>query len=305
MRELIIIIPTHKRHRYLDSKIKYYADCGFEIHICDSTPEEFEYNRRLPLNIFYHWMPTSGFYDKVLTILEQIDSKMVILTPDDDFLDMVTLNECKETMLLNCDISLSVGLQVCFNEPYDGEWYIIPGANRLRNQNLMQDKISNAKVFGRHYQNVLWSLYRKDVILEVFTKLKRHNYKNANFIELTLACEATIRGCIYVSPGYLNYREMLQQSSHWGAEVPELSLKNIKKYPDIQKEMDIHINQYVGEERIIVKEWISSYLNASKRSFIKRTVGKILRKFLKRIHFSRITVNTNTDIDKLLKDKAN
>ena len=88
MQDLVIILPTHNRHDYLGSKIKYYADCGYEVYICDSTSNKFEYNKQMPVNISYLWMPGCGFYEKVLSTLNKVYSKLVILTPDDDFLDM-------------------------------------------------------------------------------------------------------------------------------------------------------------------------------------------------------------------------
>ena len=51
MQDLVIILPTHNRHDYLGSKIKYYADCGYEVYICDSTSNKFEYNKQMPVNI--------------------------------------------------------------------------------------------------------------------------------------------------------------------------------------------------------------------------------------------------------------
>lgn len=67
MQDLVIILPTHNRHDYLGSKIKYYADCGYEVYICDSTSNKFEYNKQMPVNISYLWMPGCGFYEKVLS----------------------------------------------------------------------------------------------------------------------------------------------------------------------------------------------------------------------------------------------
>lgn len=54
MQDLVIILPTHNRHDYLGSKIKYYADCGYEVYICDSTSNKFEYNKQMPVNISFN-----------------------------------------------------------------------------------------------------------------------------------------------------------------------------------------------------------------------------------------------------------
>lgn len=296
MQDLVIILPTHNRHDYLGSKIKYYADCGYEVYICDSTSNKFEYNKQMPVNISYLWMPGCGFYEKVLSTLNKVYSKLVILTPDDDFLDMDTLNECKSKMLADGNISLSVGVQVCFNEPYDGKWYIQPTANLLRGYDLSQDKMENAQIFGSHYQNVLWSLFRQDVICEAFKKLKRNNPKNGNFIEMTLACEATVSGTIYVSSNVLNYREVLTTRSHWGQEVPSISLTELAKDDNLQNELDTHISQYKGENRRIVKQWVNSYLEYGIINVFMSTVG-IVQVLL--------TLNTEVAISRYYYDAKN
>lgn len=305
MQNLVIILPTHNRHDYLGSKIKYYADCGYEVYICDSTSNKFEYNKQMPVNISYLWMPGCGFYEKVLSTLNKVYSKLVILTPDDDFLDMDTLNECKSKMLADGNISLSVGVQVCFNEPYDGKWYIQPTANLLRGYDLSQDKMENAQIFGSHYQNVLWSLFRQDVICEAFKKLKRNNPKNGNFIEMTLACEATVSGTIYVSSNVLNYREVLTTRSHWGQEVPSISLTELAKDDNLQNELDTHISQYKGENRRIVKQWVNSYLKSNHITFIGRAIRKIRWIMSGRKSWLEQTelIEMNIKIDKLLREK--
>ena len=241
----------------------------------------------------------------MLSTLNKVYSKLVILTPDDDFLDMDTLNECKSKMLADGNISLSVGVQVCFNEPYDGKWYIQPTANLLRGYDLSQDKMENAQIFGSHYQNVLWSLFRQDVICEAFKKLKRNNPKNGNFIEMTLACEATVSGTIYVSSNVLNYREVLTTRSHWGQEVPSISLTELAKDDNLQNELDTHVSQYKGENRRIVKQWVNSYLKSNHITFIGRAIRKIRWIMSGRKSWLEQTelIEMNIKIDKLLREK--
>lgn len=90
MQDLVIILPTHKQHGYLECKFKYYAGCGYELYIGDSTPHKLEYDKPMPANITYLWLPGCGFYEKVLTTLDKVSSKLVILTADDVFLEIYT-----------------------------------------------------------------------------------------------------------------------------------------------------------------------------------------------------------------------
>lgn len=303
MKELIIILPTHKRHEYLESKIAFYANCGYDVYICDSTSKNFEYAKQMPTNIHYQWMPNCGFYDKVYNILNHISSKLVVLTPDDDFLEIDTLNECKSKMLANANIALSVGRQAFFNNPYDEKWYILPTANSLIGCNLSQNKMKNAKIFGSHYQNVLWSMYRQDVVYKAFKKLKHTNPQNGNFIELTLACEATVNGYIHISPNIFNYRENLTTRSHWGQECPQISLENMAKDKNLRKELHTFIDQYKDDERKIVKTWVDTYLNANHITLI----GKVIRKIRwilagKKYRLNQLEpIEKNIKIDKILK----
>ena len=184
MQDLVIILPTHNRHDYLGSKISTMQTVVMRYISVTPLLTSLSITNRCQ-SYFLSMDARLWILRKSLSTLNKVYSKLVILTPDDDFLDMDTLNECKSKMLADGNISLSVGVQVCFNEPYDGKWYIQPTANLLRGYDLSQDKMENAQIFGSHYQNVLWSLFRQDVICEAFKKLKRNNPKNGNFIEMT------------------------------------------------------------------------------------------------------------------------
>lgn len=262
--DLIIILPTHKRHVYLPGKIKYYTAFPCQVYICDSTPEEFRPETELPENIHYIWCPDKGFYQKVLSVLSSTEAKLYNLTPDDDFLDLDTIQECYDKMATDSSISLAVGKQVNFNKPYDGKFYYNKNANRMMGLHFGEDKVKNAALIGGHYQNVLWSLYRKNVINAAFTKLVNINPENGNFIELTLAFEACVGGKIFVSKNPLNYREMSKED-HWGKREEIISGKALSSNTRLQSDLCKFLDTYHGEDRKVVNVYMKSYLYTQKR----------------------------------------
>lgn len=122
---------------------------------------------------------------------------------------------------------------------------------------------------------------------------------------MTLACEATVSGTIYVSSNVLNYREVLTTRSHWGQEVPSISLTELAKDDNLQNELDTHISQYKGENRRIVKQWVNSYLKSNHITFIGRAIRKIRWIMSGRKSWLEQTelIEMNIKIDKLLREK--
>lgn len=66
---------------------------------------------------------------------------------------------------------------------------------------------------------------------------------------MTLACEATVSGTIYVSSNVLNYREVLTTRSHWGQEVPSISLTELAKDDNLQMNW-IHMSANIKERTV-------------------------------------------------------
>jgi glycosyltransferase domain-containing protein len=241
MEDLIIIIPSHKRQAYLKRVSWYYSRFGCPVYICDSTPGEAAKLEELD-NINYLHVPELGFYDKILHVLDTTDAKYYALSPDDDFLKQETLQECLDKMKLNVKYSLGVGAQVFWDEGFENkEIFFSKYSNRLRGKKVEGNILKRSLYFWPNYQNVLWSLFTKNVLFETFKQLKESAYKNQNFIELSLSDISLRDGWVYISKNALNYRERTQQD-HWGAKELTITNENIKRNSDLKKDVHNYLN---------------------------------------------------------------
>lgn len=282
MKDLTIIIPTHKRHEYLLGKIKYYEGFPCQVYICDSSPEKYISPEPLPANIHYEWLPNAGFYEKVLSILKKTETKFYNLTPDDDFLDFNTILECYEIARQDSNISLVAGKQVWFNKPYDGKFYSSKGSNRMQGLQFGNNRVKNAILAGKHYQNILWSFFRKDVILSTFKKLVQIKPSNGNFIELTLAMDACVGGAIRVVPKVLNYREYSEEE-HWGKQVECITNTSLSSDYVMKSDLNKLLETYTNEERNVADAFIKAYLSEESRWSVIHILKAIRNRFLKEI----------------------
>ena len=275
--DLIIIIPTHKRQYKLSKCAWYYSQFNYPVYICDSTPGESKSivdNE----NIHYLHVPELGFYEKILRVLEITDAKFYALSPDDDYLKQETLEECVVKMKSNVDYSLAVGKQVFWNEGFvNRKFFYLKSANGFSENPLGDKRKVKFKRFWANYQNILWSLYRKDVLKEAFQMMYEKKYSNQNFIELTLGATALLKGDIYVSNNALNYRE-LSTSEHWGGKEPEINplgyIKNKSIRSDCKKFINTLPTWYYMRTLLLYLFFHSrvvSYFRAAKRKISQRS----------------------------------
>ncbi|MCM1719080.1 TIGR00180 family glycosyltransferase [Bacteroides ovatus] len=226
IKNIIIIIPTHKRQHYLERVAWYYSQFDCEVYICDSTPEQQGYISYRK-NIHYFWCPDKSFYQKILCVLDNTTAAFYALSPDDDFMKKETLIECYNKMRNDSTFSMGVGRQCFFYESFENQQFRTHVfANGLIGLNLQGSKLFNAIKFWSNYQNILWSLFRREMLKDAFQTLDKLHYNSQNFIEFTLGSKANQYGVIYVSKKYLNYRESIQ-AEHWGAKEDIISIFNI------------------------------------------------------------------------------
>lgn len=243
LEDLIIIIPTHNRQHYLGRVVKYYSSFPCKVYICDSSKQKT--NVETTENISYRWVPQSNFYGKVLDVINDTSADYYALSPDDDFLKEETLMECYEKLNSNRSYSVGVGKQVFFDEPFDGVFYSKQSANRLESFKSIEgeNKVEYINRFWKHYQNILWSLFRREVVLNAFKALSSCNFKNGNFVEVILGIESLRAGTIYVSNQGLNYREV-SKAEHWGSTTVPITKDSVEKDFDLKNSIKKFYNYY-------------------------------------------------------------
>ena len=281
---LIIIIPTHNRQHYLRRVVKYYSSFPCKVYICDSSKEkaEIEYSD----NITYRWVPQSNFYGKVLDVLNETSADFYALSPDDDFLKQETLLECYEALIKNNNFSAGTGRQVLFNEDFDGFFWSPDYLNQLSTIGEMKfhSKEEYAHYFESHYQNILWSLFRRDVVISAFKCLNECNFSNGNFVELILGIEAVRNGDIYMSKNGLNFREIIS-SDHWGSTSLSISRENINKNKQMSEDVKklLKYNDDCGFTEYCLNSYLSSDENTSQKKYIVTMIGTFLFKIIEKV----------------------
>lgn len=271
---LIIIVPTHNRQHYLKRVMKYYSSFPCKVYICDSSKEKAEIENTG--NILYRWVPQSNFYGKVLDVIEEISADFYALSPDDDFLKEETLIECYSQLKQDENYSVGVGKQIFFDAPFDGTFYVKPGANKFENLvgTAIEPKTDYIKHFWNNYQNILWSLFRREVIYDAFTCLLKCGFNNGNFVELMLGIEGLRHGKVYISQNGLNYREAIE-GEHWGSTTLDISIPNIRKTPSLKNDIRIFYEYHSNDSGFAAK-CLSYYLEASAPKDLKGIIKNFL-----------------------------
>lgn len=246
MEDLVIIVPTYNRQNYLKRVIRYYSSFPCKVFICDSSKEEAVV--KTSDNIIYRWVPQSSFYQKILDIINETSVDFYALSPDDDFLKKETLIECYKTIKNDDKYSIGTGEQIFFKEGFKNGFFRDGYSNKLKGINdiSFDSHTSYVKYFVAHYQNIHWSVFKKDVIKTAFQILNQCNYNNGRFVEMTLSIEGLRRGEIFVSPDALNYREIMT-GEHWGTIDPPITRRNIKKYNKLKNDIEVFQKYYKND----------------------------------------------------------
>jgi glycosyltransferase domain-containing protein len=240
--------------------IKYYSEFPCKVYICDSSKKKADVESCG--TIIYRWVPQSNFYGKVLDVLNETSADFYALSPDDDFLKQETLKECYEVLKENEDYSFGAGRQVLFKEGFKEGFYTIESTNKLQgiNEISFESREAYIKYFWEHYQNILWSIFRKDVIKAAFICLLECNFCNGNFVEMTLGIEGMRRGKVYLSSNGLNYREIIDLD-HWGDQTAPISLGNINN-PELHTDI-MRFEDYYKDDGGFALWCINNYLHAN------------------------------------------
>jgi glycosyltransferase domain-containing protein len=237
MNNLTIIIPTHNRHSYLERIEKYYSFFPCQIYVIDSSVNS--YSGFKSLNFQYVHQPKMSFVPKVLHALKMVETKYVILCADDDFLSSKGLKSAVSFLDNNIDYSKFVGNFIYFRKAFDGYFFKYA---RFREFDVI---VNDLRQYWENYENSLWCLYRKEVLLKAFSFLNAIKQSNDNFIEFVLSATAKGEGKVYVSKEVINFRE-LNPGAHWGNKTLPLSwhwFDSVTK-ADYKKTIEVLDSQY-------------------------------------------------------------
>lgn len=207
--DVTVIVPTHNRQNYLPRVVCFLEYLNVSSMICDSTKNK--YNGDLKTIKYYH-TPEKSFQEKILYVTSLVTTPLITLCADDDFLDKEQFEYGVDCLIENPEFTSFVGGSGYFFDDAPGNYY----KTRICTEAILSGlKEDNAQFLFSHYQNVLWSIHTKDVILKSFTLLSKANPVNHNFIEMIIAFFSCDLGYVVIDKRVLNIRELSSQP-HWG-----------------------------------------------------------------------------------------
>jgi glycosyltransferase domain-containing protein len=278
MQNTCIVIPTHERHDYLPRCIAYYQNFSCKIVICDSS--KIPYTESLAKNIAYYHLPGKSFVEKILFALGDVGMNFIALAPDDDFL---------------FEGSLVKGVDALKNEPECqacvGDVLTFPDKLPFRVVSRCVGRGSNVGIFSpeeniytylSNYHQVLWSLFRYDVLKLCFQIIEQAKFKNENFFELILATICAGRGGINYIDDYWILREVTMQD-HWGLKHIPITKSSICSMVDDLSKFYSIVNEvlYNGAGEQAIEAYLSKgdyKLNIF--SLVKKFVFKFSSRFI-------------------------
>lgn len=235
-----LIIPSHNRHNYLKRSIEYYSLYKVDIVIVDSS--EISLGFIDTKNIRYIHLPGCAFAEKILYAAGAINKKFIALCADDDFLFVPSLQFAVEKAVNDSQISLSFGRYLGANKDCSTGFKVISPIKPWPSGKGSKKKLAGK--FMSNYQQLLWSLYRKDVFYTAFEAVKKANYSNDNFIELTVAAVSLSLGKISFQKGYWGCRE-IEQKEHWGGRhkpISELNSKDAVTFVEMMSDISTSVD---------------------------------------------------------------
>lgn len=216
-----VVIPTHNRQSYLKRIVSYYSLFPFNVIVVDSTEDKFDLD--FPKNFKYIHSPKKKFAEKIILASNVVEDDFIALCPDDDFLLPEALICAYAKMFLYPNVSISFGRYVGFKEGICNAFYSISPV--FKKPIEKGDRYCRLNSFMKNYHQILWSLYRKDVLMDAFRAIEKAEYQNDNFIEITISAIAIYKGDINFVSGVWGARE-LSEADHWGARHEAISYSN-------------------------------------------------------------------------------
>ncbi|NTS75349.1 TIGR00180 family glycosyltransferase [Catenovulum sp. SM1970] len=239
---LTVIIPTHERHFILKRTIAYWQEKPIKVVILDSSAVAYSFTS-LPNNISYRHLPGMRFAEKILSGIELIEHPNIALCPDDDFLNSDLLLSSDSLMQKRSDIAISFGKFFRFTS--DNYQQFEYAGRPIPWPKLKGDLDIDVKKFATRYTQVLWSLYRKDVLKNAFHAIELANFDNDNFIELTISLTALASGQLNMVDDVWGIRQA-DIDGNWGERHVRIQDVNHGDF----KKLKVVLKDYVSENII-------------------------------------------------------
>jgi glycosyltransferase domain-containing protein len=275
MYNLTIIIPTHQRHSYFSRINEYFKNIKAFVIVIDST--EIIYNGKFSENIKYFHEPNKTFSEKILFSLLNSKTNYFALCADDDFVIFDTIYKGVKLLQENKSISTILGKSIAFHENFNGKYY----HNNLDSTETLYLAQNSVKLFFNNYTQVLWGLYRREVLEKAFQIVLISNFQNENFIELVLGGICCNTGGIIILNDLLSVRE-LSAKVHWGDKNKSIVLQYFESpHHNDFKKFKKNVDAITKDG--FAKKILLEYINMKKLVFLKFKLKYFIKHILKAI----------------------
>lgn len=277
--EYSILIPTHNRHEKLGRLLSYLSNFLVRVVVVDSSenPAKIMGDSR----VRYFHKPELNFKQKVIFGAEILNSDYIFLSADDDFPLLGKLENVLGRVGIN--FSLLIGSVGVFNESFDGT-YSLQG-DKSETGVFTQ---TNVVRFLGNYSQVLWGLYSRNSMIDVFRLIDECEFENDNYIELVIApFMASERSLIKVSDVF--YVREISTGEHWGSRHETLRETYLTRKQQFLSDFVKYGNLFNGDN---AAKYIAAYLGHSPRRAssldlfrmkFKRLVPVAVQRLIKRV----------------------
>lgn len=206
---LAVVIPTCNRPDMLRRLVAYYRGRRliYPIHVADSSSPDIAGRNQAcvaevgaELDIHYHgFSPTISFVEKVIRVLTQLDTPLVGLCADDDFITPEGLGECGEFLINNPEYAAAHGYAISFTlqeSAGPGDLSARLATRPYRQRSLEQnDPLVRMTAHLTHYSTTFYSLQRREGLIHDLS-LGFGPGMDVRLGEIFMSCAMAIRGKI-------------------------------------------------------------------------------------------------------------
>ena len=263
-----VLIPVNSFRPNLKRTVEYYLGYNLDVVVVDSSKNGIYYNNS---NITIYHFPGCSFPSKIIKALSEINNQSILLSPDDDIINIESLGESLSLQNFNEKACIVFGSVYEYHENKKGFIKERPFLKKYFNKASLE--MENKILYHcRNYDLLLWSLYKKSFLFDCMQDLKKINFQNDNFIEITTLYNLIINGSYY-SPKNFWMLRCITFENHWGARHKAISLNDVN---DIDKFVLYFEEKYKNN---LSRFFINSFIKKIKIRTIKYKIFYLLINF--------------------------
>lgn len=250
-----IIIPSFNRPRALARAMNYWSQSALPVIIVDGSQDRADIASAG--NIKYEHHPKVPMQSRILEAARQFNTDYLIICPDDDFFGFNAIKIATNFLDKSPEFSAIQGWGATFN--YDGRTLDWTFPDYRSEKYVIDDKDPIKRIHSLFdpYRQVLWSVYRRNAVIEGWETIAQ--VTNLFLHEINQNVISALSGNVKTLPIFLNARD----------RTPGVSL-------------------LVSPERRSFPDWILDPATSTEREWWKESVGKVAKKYHPHIDCSKV-----------------